>query len=374
MATGNSFVDSLMLTGDLMRKYNQDQATFKQQAATQAFNQQAPQLLAQSGVSQPMADLAAMGLQGGNTTAYDAILKQALSPKQQGDSAVGQEQATLIAKALGVATPEVVTAMSKLPLQQAQMLANQSRVSKDSQANQGMKAEGLNLQRMGQDRLARQELQQGLNVFGNDIKAAEKDIREQASALGTVKQALKAGTKPAQSIVENFLLRNVAGEKGPLSDSDRASFAAKSGFNTFQDAQNYFTGVPATNWTDAQQKAFEDLVNIAEQKAVIGKDKQILDVLGKSELQLVASNDPKGQKEIEKYAKKYGFEKSDGQWSKKVSEKKVPISNETPATELVAVIKDPVKKAQAEAALQAFAGKKIPDKLLEKLKQAAQEQ
>ncbi len=240
--------------------------------------------------------------------------------------------------------------------------------------SQGQRREGLNLQAEGQQRLQREQLQKQANTFATDLKDTEKSLAEQEASLGAVKAALSSKSKPAQSVVENFLLRSVAGEKGPLSDNDRSSFAAKAGFNSVQNAINYFTGVPSSNWTDDQRAAFQDLVGVAESKMEANKAQRIGDILGRSDFLLGLSKDANGKALIDKTAKKYGFERQGEGFTKKVSEKKVSMNNETPVSDMVSVIKDPAMKAQAQAALAKYEGKAVPKVLLDRIKAAAQEQ
>lgn len=369
----NEFLQGLQGVNQSLGDLRTFRAQLEQQNAQKQYQQQAGELLQGAGVNPQYAAIAQQALAAGDPTIIRNLMEQQMKPADPSKAAIGEGQAQILAQGLQLNSPDIVTATKDLPLEAAQKYLNAASTAKTARANMYYKDRGLDLAEESLGVRKEKEIQRQREVFTKDVKDVEKIIAEQQAALGAAKMALKAGTKPAQSIVENFLLRSVAGEKGPLSDNDRASFASKSGFNSFQDAQNYFTGVPASNWTDAQAAAFGDLVALAEKKQASNEAKIFGDVLGRSDA-LEGLKDPANAKLVDKYAKKYGFEKTgEGSYQKSVNKTKVALVPETPAPDLIEAITDPTVKQQAQAAMQRL-GKKIPRSFNERLVQIIKEQ
>ncbi len=365
----NRYLQDIVGIQGLANNYVASSDAIKQKALQQEFQQQAPQLLAQSGVDPNLSQLAGLGLQAGNESAYDSLLKSAFAKPDKSNAGVGVEQATLLARALGVDSPEVIQAAAALPLQQAQMLANQARTAKSADIAQGQRNEGLGLQRQGQQRLQEKMLQDQRNLAGSDLKALEKDFNEQEKAIRNVKSALSKGSQPSQSIVENFTARTLAGEKGPLSNEDRAALKSKAAFNTYQDMVNYVTGTPVGNWTDDQRAAFQDLVNLADKNFDKDKTQKIMDWQGRTEYQKLASGDDYFKKTVDKTLSKYGIEKDPtGNLVKKISEKKVTLGQETPIGEYLTIVKDEALKADIQGVIDAYKGKPIPKNIMDSIR------
>lgn len=369
----NQFVDDLLKIRDAWAQVNADKKAFAQQDAQMKLQQRAPHLFAAQGVSPEMSELAGLGLEAGDPTAYRTLLEQSFKKPDPTKAPIGMEQAQLLAQGLGVQDPAVLQAIQGLPQQQAQSYLGSVTSAKNARAADADRDATRGLFEQSQNRLQEKENQRQREVFMKDIKDNEKSLAEASSALGAAKAAITKGTKPSQSIVENFLLRSVAGEKGPLSDNDRAAFAAKSGFGTFQDAVNYFTGVASSNWTDDQTEAFQDLLKLAEDKQKANEVRVIGDSLARTGGLKTFQGDDFSIKELNRVAKKYGFEQKGGGWEKVVSEEKF-VGPEASIQQDIEKIKDPQMKTQAQAAVAQFKGKAIPQALKDRILKAAKGQ
>lgn len=361
----NEFLQGLQGVNQSLGDLGAFRKQLEQQRAQQSYQQQAGELLQGAGVNPQYAAVAQQALAAGDPTIIRNLMEQQFKPADTSKVPIGEQQATILAQGLGLSDPDLITAAKDLPLPQAQAYFNSARASRDSRENLNFKGRGLDLAEQSLAERKEKEVQRQREVFKKDIKGVETLVAEQQAALGAAKAALASGLRPGQAVVENFIIRGLAGDKGPLSDNDRASVASKAGFNDFQSALNYFTGVPSSTWTDDQTAAFGEMVAIAERKQKSHEAKLFGDVLGQSDL-LVKLQDRENSKLVEKYVKKYGFERKGEGYEKVVEKIDVPLVPETPADKLIEALTDPVTKQKAKDAMQRL-GKKIPKSFNERL-------
>lgn len=369
----NPFLRDLVGTSELFRKAASDTGQMREQAARFALSEQAPTLLADAGMSQPLSDFAGLSIASGDPVALRDILSKLYGPKTTEASPVGMERAKILGKGVSMTDPSLLDALSIIPEKDAIGFLGLAQRKAQGDRTGDQKDESIGIARAAQDRLLEKEWQAQAGNFKQDISKFEKEVADQAKALSSVKSALTTGTKPSQSIVENFVLRNLAGEKGPLSDSDRASVAAKAGFNTFVDFQNYITANPSNTWSEAQTDAFKDLVNMADAKFAAYKDQRATDILSQSNLLAKFSGSERGQKLKDEFAKRHGFEGGNGTYKKKGDTERIALTMETPVDKIIESIKDPKVKKQAEDAKAHYKGQ-IPEAIRRKLIEAAKGQ
>jgi hypothetical protein len=142
-----------------------------------------------------------------------------------------------------------------------------------------------------------------------------------------------------------------------------------------------------------QRKAYMDLVKTAANNYQSFKDEVVGNQLADAarfEGSLFNPETGKLDRRAQKYFKDFGFElekdpegffvavkKSQKREAINANQSAVPGSirqqgsQETEVTSLVQQIKDPTVKAQAEAAIRAYAGREVPQALIQRIKQAA---
>jgi hypothetical protein len=258
---------------------------------------------------------------------------------------------------------------------------------------QKLQARNISMGERAQGRLERGEYGKPEKWFDDSkkgIRAIESQIADLDKTFNNVKGALDAGTQPADAIVFNFLARFVAGEKGPLAEGDINRLKGKYGAEDYNKVMQYITSEGKSTLTPQQRAAYQELYDMTVKnydqykEDLIGN--QLTDAL-RYEGTLFNPETGKLNKRAERYFKKFGYEVEsiDGDFSavKKTQKREVIDANaksavsstgggqETEVTKLVDQIKDPTQKAQAQAAIQAYKGKAVPEALMQRIKAAA---
>lgn len=206
-------------------------------------------------------------------------------------------------------------------------------------------------------RRMRQEVQGQRVKVGAKVDPAFKAIEEEERSLEKVREAMKKGTLPADAVVFNFLARNLAGEKGPLSDQDRAQFVSKAFAGDAQAFSNWLTGRSTSKMTDEQRAAFKELIGVATSNFEKYKQERLGSelTLAIADNPLLIGDDGKLDPSLEKRLERGGFQYQDGKLvAKNVQKKQVPLTPETPVQDVIGTIKDEKTKRQMTEALQAF--------------------
>lgn len=203
---------------------------------------------------------------------------------------------------------------------------------------------------------------------GFDKKANE--IRQERMMFANVKDAIKRGSLPADSVVLNFVARRVAGEKGPLSDSDISRLQAATGQGTAQGLANWLAGTPVSKWTDEQREAYMALVKGATDRYEGWVDETIGTSISNALIDYGRLNGKRGPDEsIVKRAKDFGF-KIEGDRVIKEGKKLTGTGAKAEALQIANSIEDSAAKASALRAIER-AGDSIDDKWLTKFKAKA---
>lgn len=333
----NQILRDIVGLSQLAQKGATDLDALRQQAAQEAMAKEAPRLLAQAGMEQPLADFAGLSVAGGDP----ALLRELISKQfgKSGSQAIGAERASILGQGVGMTDPALLNAISTMDEKGAQGFLGLAQRKAQGDKTVSQKERSLGLQAQGQQRLQREELQKQANNFKSDVSKFEKEVADQEKALSTVKSALSTGTKPSQVIIENFVLRKLGGDTGPLSDKDREAVASKAGFNNYQIFENFITGNPYSTWTDSQKEAFKDLVNMAADKFSGYKDQRASDILGQSNNLMAFSDSERGRSLKDEFAKKHGFSgNAAGGYKKESKKEKFSLNNETPIDKIVEAI------------------------------------
>lgn len=150
--------------------------------------------------------------------------------------------------------------------------------------------------------------QQQMKDWAKDFNKLNDSIEQEDRAFSKVQEAIKQGTLPADAVVFNFLARNLAGEKGPLSDQDRAQFIARAFGGDMQKFQNFLSGKSTSVLQPAQRKAFQQLVGTAARNFEKYKDEAVGERLSRANDYMDLVKDGKIDPRIERRAKQWGFE------------------------------------------------------------------
>lgn len=258
-------------------------------------------------------------------------------------------------------------------------------------------SQDMNFKQEGENRRTEQLYGTPAKWYG-EVKKKQNEFNNTDKQYSSVKSALEQGTAPSDAVVFNFLARNVAGEKGPLSDQDREQFRGKYGEETYNKVVQYFTSEGKSTLTAPQRAAFKELVAMSVNNYETYKAQEINDLFS------AGSNLPqiyKDGKFVDKNAKKYlrdfnvteGVDAdglpvfkpllrktredvasdSQGTISKPSGGQGAPGAGgqETEVTSLISQIKDPKVQALAQAALAKYAGGQIPPEVIARIKQAA---
>jgi len=97
-------------------------------------------------------------------------------------------------------------------------------------------------------------------TFRKDLANETKLLDSEANSLVKAQSLLAMGKLPADSAVVNYMARQVGGEKGPLSDQDRAAFLARSLNGTETQMLNFLTSGDETKLTDDQRATYKSML------------------------------------------------------------------------------------------------------------------
>lgn len=351
---------------DLGQAFDRLAAVEKQQATGRVY-EQAPQMIEAGEIGQLGSQLASLG--------DPEILRSQLQQQAKAKAQPSLDAEALIG--LG-ANPNQAGILASLPQDQQLSTLNQLKQNTISQGN-------LSLSQRAQTRLEREEDQKQRKGLAA-VNKLEQKFKDDADKLETATTLLDQGNAIADNAVAFFLARQIQGG-GVLSESDINAFKARVGENAFNEMRNYLTGESRGTLTASQKSALRQLATGLQAKMAEERDYQLM---GAIENALVDNprlvRDGKIDPSIQKRLKRYGFEakiedgiatlsKPMGKKREDVrsdSEGKLPAaSGEQEVTKVIEQIKDPQVKAQAEAALQAFAGREVPQEVINRIKQAA---
>lgn len=324
------------LTGDLRQQAEQQ----RQEEAIAQLRQQIPGAV-QSG---NFGDIAATSLGAG--PAGMAMSREILGDliknnKKSGAGAppsMGLEQL----KALNVGADETqLSPLVGLPAQQqlGGISAIQKSISEQRQATETARRAGESVQN------------QRKNV-GAKMDPLFKEFSEADSQYSRVKEALNQKTRPGDAVVFNFLARNVAGERGPLSNDDITRFASRAFGGDVQSAENFFDGGTTSILTPDQRKAFDDLLNLAADKYEGYKSRRMGGALTRAiadNPKLIGENDDLAPS-LKKRIDQAGFTYKDGELSKVVKKETSKPSFKADGGEPLTLdaVKNPAVKARVE--------------------------
>lgn len=225
------------------------------------------------------------------------------------------------------------------------------------------KQQGLDEGKKGEQRRVQETVQKQREKFSSTFDKVEKKLKDEEKQFSQVKSALDKGTLPADALVFNFLARNVAGEKGPLSDSDIARFAGRAFEGDVDKVKNFFAGGSSSVLTADQREAYKDLIKTAYDKFDTYKKDAV-----QTEIENAAGTYPKlfergVDKSIAERAKRFGYEAKDGKLTKTETKQiKGPMASLINAA---SKIKDPAVRAQFINSLEKNKDKQLNEKQIQ---------
>lgn len=169
----------------------------------------------------------------------------------------------------------------------------------------------ISMANLGERQTSREESNKEMWI--KETSKLRSDLRAEESSLRKVKAALEQGTVPADAVVFNFLARSVAGEKGPLSDQDRAVFMGKYGEKTYNEVLEYIRGRGESTLLPEQRQAFKDLVELAANDYDRRREASLKEQLTKAfDYNLYSKKDGKVEFDpaVRRQAKELGFKES----------------------------------------------------------------
>lgn len=260
--------------------------------------QRAPELLQSGQQAELLAQLSPLDGGAGLREAAFAGLKAQNQPQEPG--ALSAEQLLALDPNLRPEQVEVLAGIQD-PNQQRQFTRSLVQQPREDAARR-REAQ----QRIGQSE--RSAKRQELFKWADDFNKLEKDISEERRSLEKVKAAMASNTIPGVAVGLNFIARNMAGEKGPLSNDDLTRLRGKYAESTLKEIQNYFSGNGEPPITAEQKAAYNEIIGIAEKNFGDYQTRAIGERLERINAYDALTGDRKLPAEVRRRAKKYGFE------------------------------------------------------------------
>lgn len=254
--------------------------------------------------------------------------------------------------------------------------------------SQSIQRENVALGRRAQGRLEEDRAGKPKDWF-DSVSKIKKEFRERDQSIKNVQGSYELGKVAGDSVLFNYVARNIAGEKGPLSEGDVARIISETIGTTQNKVLNYFKNKDTSVFTPEQRQTMKDLIDLSVKNYDSYKNETVMSTLNSVTNLPSLYKDGKLDPRAEKYFKDFGYDLKVGadgfaRPEKVVSTKREVIDanakstvsgpgggQETEVTKIVEQIKDPTQKAQAQAAIQAFKGKPIPEALVQKIRAAA---
>lgn len=367
----NPFVRDLWMLADKTREINaqnRKQGIENQQLQAMARLQEtAPQQFAAAGVDPNLANLAGQGMAAGNFDAYRLALESQFN-KKPGPAPIGAEMGRNILSPLGMGDEASIKAVEGLPMEDAQFLIKQ--MQEQRLQNQKLAAEKRKEQAakptMAQSAADRAfgktyndyileggyaDVERGIKQIDDVIARLKKNSSLTGPTVGIVPKGIRDITDPesasAQEMVEEIVQRSLRPILG-------AAFGAEEGERLIKRAYN-----PTLSAEENIDRLSRLSKQVKEAHGAKMRASQFYEQTGSMQ------NFP-GTIQTETP----DFLKPD----KKIGTKKIPLTDETPITEVVSLITDPAVKAQAEEALRAFEGKAVHPEVIRRIRETVRNQ
>ncbi len=234
-----------------------------------------------------------------------------------------------------------------------------------------LKEQGAALQAKAEERRMNQTVQGQRGAFIKTFDGVEKEIQNEQRAINKVNEAYKTGSVSGDSVVFNYIARNIAGEKGPLSNDDINRIAARQIGGDFQAALNFTSNNDESKLTPAQRESYAKLLKTAQDNFESYKHEKVKDIVGRAQgdYPLLYSDDSTPDKAVIQRAQKYGYEHRGGGAFEKTVSKTEHTGDYGAALSAAGKIKDEATKAAAVAKIKAFqdAKKPVPQPMLDKI-------
>lgn len=94
-----------------------------------------------------------------------------------------------------------------------------------------------------------------------DALKLDKQFIDARTSLAKAQAALKAGKVTTDNVVMNYIVRNLAGEKGPLNEGDLARAAARYIGTDLDEWTQFFQGGDGSRLSPAQRKTYQDILD-----------------------------------------------------------------------------------------------------------------
>lgn len=387
-----SFLAQLRGAGESIQSGYERLANLNKVEAQGRVADMAPEMLDQG----RFGDLASQYAGLGDPTMVRDQMQAAMKAKEAG-AAAGYSYNPEELKQLG-SSPEEAALLAKAGLGAKDQLTAQRRfrLGDESERRVNISIGNLNERQTGRK-------ESNKEMWVKELAKLKSDMRTEGSALRKVRGALKQGTAPADAVVFNFLARSVAGEKGPLSDTDRAVFMGNYGEKTYNDIVEYIRGRGTSTLIPEQREAYNELVKLAANDFEVRQEEALKGQIGRA-FDYNLFEDKNGRKEfdpaVRRNIKELGYTiKFDDEGfpipTKIISKRNVDqndnteksnagsvrqdttaaVNQETPVTQIAAKIKDPTVKAQVQEAIDYYTQNKIPipEQVMQQIRAAAGE-
>lgn len=186
-------------------------------------------------------EIAAGASLSGNQTPINLLMSGMSKSSKEGEAFTPEQL-----KAAGLSDEEVQLAASiKSPSRQQTFITD---IQKKNKRNLEESEAGRRGQEIGRKQ-------------GEQFRKIEKEFADTDKTYSMVQDVLakKELSVPEQGLVFNFLARNVAGEKGPLSDQDVARYSARTGIGSMEQLKNYMSGDAKMTLSPQQKIALKDM-------------------------------------------------------------------------------------------------------------------
>lgn len=213
--------------------------------------------------------------------------------------------------------------------------------------------------------------------FSKSFTDQEKEIQKEELAIKNASKQLDLGKAAGDSSVINFIVRHIGGEKGPLSDSDRAAFMARMIGGDYQRALNFVTNQDESYLTDPQRETFRAIIKKAAQTFDEYKGRRLGTILSASHgaQRKLYSKDDVPDRVLTEAATRNDFEyQGNGKWVRKVKTTEHTGDMASLVT-TAGKIQDPTKRMQAQRALEIYKakGKPVPADVVKQIEMDAKE-
>lgn len=245
-----NYLETLAVGNQAGENFAKSAQELRQQAALQQFAAQVPQLAQ----NQDVGGIVSGALSYGNQTPLNELLKNAMNPTKNKAPYTEQQ---LVAQGLEADKAKVI---KDLPFDQQKDAIDNIAATK----SRGISERGVAVSEENAARNLREETQKQRNLVAKNFKEVETKFRDEDRAISKIGEAFNQKTLPSDAVVMNYIARNIAGEKGPLSEGDIKRIVGDSFYGDLTAAENWIKGATSSKATPEQRAAYKQLLDIAK--------------------------------------------------------------------------------------------------------------